>query len=178
MAHKTRKVQIRRMVNIDEEIADEIAWLNDQGIFTEASCRGFNGEPANALIQAHCIEKARELGYDPKPHGFKIWLGFTFEFFGYSLTWQCGWMPELYKIELQGGAFGGMFIEFPSGPSLMPENTTLGAHIRQHRLEHSWSQETLAEKTDISRNYLSQLERGQADNPSWRIVQKILRHLT
>lgn len=45
--------------------------------------------------------------------------------------------------------------------------------VRSRRLEEKLSQEELARKVGISRNYLSQIERGQATNLSWQVMEKL-----
>lgn len=37
----------------------------------------------------------------------------------------------------------------------------LGENIRTHRLNLKWSQEKLAEKSDLHRNYIGDIERGE-----------------
>lgn len=54
---------------------------------------------------------------------------------------------------------------------------SFGQKVRSRRLSEGWSQEELAEKTDISRNYLSQIERGVARNLSWRLVEQLTTEL-
>jgi len=48
-----------------------------------------------------------------------------------------------------------------------------GQKVRDRRVEEGWSQEDLAGKADISRTYLSQIERGVATNLSWRVVERL-----
>jgi transcriptional regulator with XRE-family HTH domain len=49
-----------------------------------------------------------------------------------------------------------------------------GKKVRDRREEEGWSQEELAEKAGISRNYLSQIERGVANNLSWQVVESLV----
>lgn len=49
-----------------------------------------------------------------------------------------------------------------------------GKKVRERRVEEGLSQEKLAQAVGISRNYLSQIERGQATNLSWQVMD----HLT
>lgn len=49
-----------------------------------------------------------------------------------------------------------------------------GLILRAYRKEYGISQELLARTLGISRNYLSQIERGIADNISFRLGQRIL----
>lgn len=49
-----------------------------------------------------------------------------------------------------------------------------GKKVRERRVEEGLSQEKLAQAVGISRNYLSQIERGQATNLSWQVMN----HLT
>jgi transcriptional regulator with XRE-family HTH domain len=48
-----------------------------------------------------------------------------------------------------------------------------GQQVRDRRLQENLSQEDLAQKIGISRNYLSQIERGQATNLSWQVREKL-----
>ncbi len=50
---------------------------------------------------------------------------------------------------------------------------SFGIRVREKRQEEGMSQAILAEKAGISRNYLSQIERGEAVNLSW-VVKKQL----
>ena len=50
---------------------------------------------------------------------------------------------------------------------------TFGQHVRKRRLEEKFSQEKLAQAVGISRNYLSQIERGQATNLSWQVRERL-----
>lgn len=48
-----------------------------------------------------------------------------------------------------------------------------GKKVRERRVEEGLSQEKLAQAVGISRNYLSQIERGQATNLSWQVVERL-----
>ncbi|MBD2326093.1 helix-turn-helix transcriptional regulator [Alkalinema sp. FACHB-956] len=48
-----------------------------------------------------------------------------------------------------------------------------GQLVRDRRRQEKLSQEELAQQVGISRNYLSQIERGQATNLSWQLREKI-----
>jgi len=48
-----------------------------------------------------------------------------------------------------------------------------GNTVRLRRRQEGLSQQELAEKVGISRNYLSQIERGQATNLSWQVMEKL-----
>ncbi|MGI0492953.1 helix-turn-helix domain-containing protein [Alkalinema pantanalense CENA528] len=48
-----------------------------------------------------------------------------------------------------------------------------GKLVRDRRRQEKLSQEELAQQVGISRNYLSQIERGQATNLSWQVREKI-----
>jgi transcriptional regulator with XRE-family HTH domain len=54
------------------------------------------------------------------------------------------------------------------------ELKSFGQRIRDRRVEEGWSQEDLARKADISRNYLSQIERGVATNLSWQVRKRLV----
>ncbi len=53
------------------------------------------------------------------------------------------------------------------------ELASFGQRVRDRREKEGWSQEGLAKKVDISRNYLSQIERGVATNLSWQVVNRL-----
>lgn len=48
-----------------------------------------------------------------------------------------------------------------------------GDRVRERRMQEGLSQGVLARKVDISRNYLSQIERGEATNLSWQLVERL-----
>jgi transcriptional regulator with XRE-family HTH domain len=48
-----------------------------------------------------------------------------------------------------------------------------GENVRRERKKQEYSQEELAEKVDISRTYLSQIEQGRAQNLSLRLAQRL-----
>lgn len=48
-----------------------------------------------------------------------------------------------------------------------------GKKIRDRRLQERLNQEELAQRVGISRNYLSQIERGQATNLSWQVMERL-----
>lgn len=45
--------------------------------------------------------------------------------------------------------------------------------VRDRRMQEQLSQQELADKIGISRNYLSQIERGQATNLSWQVRERL-----
>jgi transcriptional regulator with XRE-family HTH domain len=53
------------------------------------------------------------------------------------------------------------------------ETIRLGKRIKTQREECGFSLNALAETTGISKGYLSQLERGEASNPSVEVLRKI-----
>jgi transcriptional regulator with XRE-family HTH domain len=53
------------------------------------------------------------------------------------------------------------------------EQAKFGQRVRERREIEGWSQEKLANTVGISRNYLSQIERGIATNLSWQLVQRL-----
>lgn len=57
------------------------------------------------------------------------------------------------------------------------ETNEFGRKVRDRRLEEGLSQEKLAQLVGISRNYLSQIERGQATNLSWQVMERLTRLL-
>jgi len=52
-------------------------------------------------------------------------------------------------------------------------NKNLGQLIKTRREEYGWSQAFLARRIEVSYSYLSRLEKGERDNPSYRIVLEI-----
>lgn len=48
-----------------------------------------------------------------------------------------------------------------------------GKKVRQRRKKEGMNQKELAEKAGISRTYLSEIERGEAQNISFRVVEKL-----
>ena len=54
------------------------------------------------------------------------------------------------------------------------ELKAFGRKVRNRRVDEGWSQEELAEKVGISRPYLSRIERGIAQNLSWRVVEELV----
>lgn len=48
-----------------------------------------------------------------------------------------------------------------------------GLQVRDRRKQEKLSQGDLAEQVEISRNYLSQIERGEATNLSWKVRQRL-----
>lgn len=49
----------------------------------------------------------------------------------------------------------------------------LGRHVSKLRKDKDWSQEELSKIADISRNYVSQIERGEARNVSIKVINKL-----
>jgi transcriptional regulator with XRE-family HTH domain len=49
----------------------------------------------------------------------------------------------------------------------------LGRQVLAKRKEKGWSQEELGEKAEISRNYVSQIERGEAESISIKVINKL-----
>lgn len=48
----------------------------------------------------------------------------------------------------------------------------LGENVRRLRLEKGWSQEDYADRADIHRTYVSDIERGRR-NPSLTIIERL-----
>lgn len=55
------------------------------------------------------------------------------------------------------------------GPGLGSDSVRFGGVVRDRRRAEKLSQSDLAEQVEISRNYLSQIERGEATNLSWNV---------
>jgi transcriptional regulator with XRE-family HTH domain len=53
------------------------------------------------------------------------------------------------------------------------EPLELGQTVKTRRRQEGLSQEELAKAIGISRNYLSQIERGQATNLSWQVMERL-----
>ena len=58
-------VTITQSILVDADIADEIVWLNEQGVRTEGSCSGHGMDLPTAMIKPSSAEQAKELGYVP-----------------------------------------------------------------------------------------------------------------
>ena len=54
-------------------------------------------------------------------------------------------------------------------PGLGSDSVRFGGMVRDRRRAEKLSQSDLAEQVEISRNYLSQIERGEATNLSWNV---------
>jgi transcriptional regulator with XRE-family HTH domain len=54
------------------------------------------------------------------------------------------------------------------------DETSFGRKINKRRMQEGWSQEELAQRADVSRTYLSQIERGVATNLSWQVVERLV----
>lgn len=61
-AHKTIEVTLSHRVEVDAVIAQEVVWINSQGVVTVSSCQG---PPATALILPSSAKRALEIGYFP-----------------------------------------------------------------------------------------------------------------
>ncbi len=69
-----------------------------------------------------------------------------------------------------------MFVYIPQYP-FMKAQQILGNNIRKFREAKDWSQEDLAEKSDLHRTYISGIERG-VRNPSLTIIFKLANGLS
>lgn len=58
------------------------------------------------------------------------------------------------------------------GVTQMKTNMQLGKRIAKLRALHGWNQEELAFRSNLNRNYLSDLENGRR-NPSLKVLEKI-----
>lgn len=54
------------------------------------------------------------------------------------------------------------------------EPNEFAKQVRDRRRQEKLSQQALADKIGISRNYLSEIERGQATNLSWQVRQRLV----
>ena len=59
------QISIERRIEVDDEIAGEIRWLNRQGVITEGCCCGHGKEQPSAMIRPSSAKRARELDYIP-----------------------------------------------------------------------------------------------------------------
>jgi hypothetical protein len=62
----TVNIIITQQIEVDAEIANEIIWLNHQGVRTESSCSGHGNVRPTALITPSSKARAEELGYIPE----------------------------------------------------------------------------------------------------------------
>ena len=53
------------------------------------------------------------------------------------------------------------------------DTNAFGQAVKVRRKQEKMSQQALADKVGISRNYLSQIERGQSTNLSWQLRQRL-----
>ena len=53
------------------------------------------------------------------------------------------------------------------------DTNDFGQAVKKRRKQEKMSQQVLAERVGISRNYLSQIERGQSTNLSWQLRQRL-----
>lgn len=58
-------------------------------------------------------------------------------------------------------------------PQVAEAFVQFGMQVRDRRRQEKMSQGDLAQKVDISRTYLSQIERGEATNLSWKVRQRL-----
>lgn len=63
---KTVTVTIAQRIEVDVDIADEIVWLNQQGVRTESSCSGHGVTEASATIKPSSVARAKGLEYVPR----------------------------------------------------------------------------------------------------------------
>jgi transcriptional regulator with XRE-family HTH domain len=61
----------------------------------------------------------------------------------------------------------------PAESAAIAADISFGQQVRARRRQEKLSQEELATRVQISRNYLSQIERGQSTNLSWQVRQRI-----
>jgi hypothetical protein len=86
-----RKIVIEQEIVVDSCIADEIVWLNKNGVFTINCCCGHGKSESEAIIVNSCFEKAEKMGYN-------TWLDDSWN--------RC--------IELKGEKFKGREIKMPN----------------------------------------------------------------
>ena len=53
----------------------------------------------------------------------------------------------------------------------------LGTVIKKLRADRGWTQEELAQRSKLSRDYLAALETGHKDNPSTAVLKRLARAL-
>lgn len=56
--------------------------------------------------------------------------------------------------------------------------TSLASEVKQYRIRHELSQAQLARKVNLSRNYIAQIERGEASNVSHDVYKRIISAIT
>ena len=64
--HKQIEITVKKSFYVDEQIAKEIEWLNNEGIDTVASCQGDIVFGPTALILSSSAPKVKILGYQPR----------------------------------------------------------------------------------------------------------------
>jgi len=64
----TTEIEIVQKIKVDRCIAEEIKWLNAQGVRTEGCCCGHGNGVPEAMIKPSSVSKAKELGYNPVYH--------------------------------------------------------------------------------------------------------------
>lgn len=65
------KITILQEILVDKCIAEEIKWLNDQGVRTEGCCCGHGKYYPSALITPKSVNKALKLGYSVRDYYLK-----------------------------------------------------------------------------------------------------------
>ena len=61
----TIEIEIVQKIRVDRCIADEIKWLNANGIRTESCCCGHGKQAPEALIKPSSASTAKKFGYNP-----------------------------------------------------------------------------------------------------------------
>lgn len=61
--------------------------------------------------------------------------------------------------------------------SVQDHDQSFGDRVREQRKAQKLSQQELAKQVGISRNYLSEIERGESTNLSWQVREKLSRIL-
>ncbi len=64
-------------------------------------------------------------------------------------------------------------VGIPIDPVIDSVAVQFGLQVRDRRKQEKLSQGDLAQQVEISRNYLSQIERGEATNLSWKVRQRL-----
>ncbi len=77
------------------------------------------------------------------------------------------------KITLKPKGIEVPDVGIPIDPVVDSVAVQFGLQVRDRRKQEKLSQGDLAQQVEISRNYLSQIERGEATNLSWKVRQRL-----
>jgi transcriptional regulator with XRE-family HTH domain len=202
----TVPTEISQVIEIDRCIAAEVRWLNQRGVHTRSCCCGHGEQPPSALIYARSLDRARALGYEPRPtdtyHEITLRSGdagvariedhrphrATEMSCGCGHRWVAvhpeGTDPESLECPICSDKWQTESEE-SARPArepwswyvgVMEEKETLGDRIRRHRKARQLSLDKLANMAGIAGSYLWKLEKKGA-SPSIRILEDLAKAL-